>query len=87
MYRWRAPLEYFEGGDLDTYRQGIKVSPTPSCNHKLVSQVPLDYLSLQGEDTVLDARARRWPRKSVLYEILLFWTKSLPVFFMPDDCF
>lgn len=47
----------FEGGDLDTWdaevRGGggagggrIKVNLTPSCNHKLVSQLPLDDIRL-----------------------------------------
>lgn len=35
----RATLRYFEGEGLDMCSQGIKVSATPSCNHKLVSQV------------------------------------------------
>lgn len=39
----------FEGGDLGCQGAGlggIKVNLTPSCNHKLVSQVPLDDISL-----------------------------------------
>lgn len=42
----RATLEYSEGEDLDTYSEGIKVNPTPSCNHHLLSQEPLDHISL-----------------------------------------
>ena len=34
-----ATLRYFESEGLDMCGQGIKVNTTPSCNHKLVSQV------------------------------------------------
>ena len=77
----KATLQYFEGDDLDTCGQGIKVNTTPSCNHKLVSQVPFGAIWIILASGV---RTQRWMRggkgdglrkpgraRPVLYNLLL----------------
>lgn len=61
----RSTLWYFEGKDLDMCVQGIKVNTTPSCNHKLVSQVPFGlYYPLGWRHSVGCEGERRWPEEA-----------------------
>lgn len=53
----KATLQYFEGDNLDMCGQGIKVNTTPSCNHKLVSQVPFGAIWIILASGV---RTQRW---------------------------